>query len=321
MTFQTGTSGRISAQAAPDLLERLLRDSSRTFALTIPLLPEPTRHEVTVAYLLFRVADTLEDATLWTRDQKLGELQAFDALLIRPVPEAATALSERWMSQPPLAHDGYLDLLSQLPALMRSAETVSAEAWRLVAHHTGRTTRAMAEFVKLETEGVLRLRDLDDLEAYCYAVAGIVGEMLTELFVLDRPALVPAAGDLRRDAAVFGQALQLVNILKDAADDATEGRYFLPEGTPRAAVFALARRSLATARGYCARLEDARAERGIVAFTALPVLLAQATLDRVEAHGPGAKIDRAEVGEIVARLTDALDRGNVGELLDSGPRK
>jgi len=41
----------------------LLQKTSRTFALAIPLLPEPTRTAVGAAYLLFRVADTFEDAT------------------------------------------------------------------------------------------------------------------------------------------------------------------------------------------------------------------------------------------------------------------
>ena len=44
----------------------LLVKTSRTFALAIPLLPEPTRREVGLAYLLFRIADTFEDATAWT---------------------------------------------------------------------------------------------------------------------------------------------------------------------------------------------------------------------------------------------------------------
>ena len=54
----------IAAVSTPTLMDHLLEKTSRTFALTVPLLPEPTRCEVTVAYLLFRVADTLEDATL-----------------------------------------------------------------------------------------------------------------------------------------------------------------------------------------------------------------------------------------------------------------
>src|SRR5438477_258431 len=79
------------------------------------------------------------------------------------------------------------------------------------------------------------------LRAYCYAVAGIVGEMLTELFVLGRPGMQAVAGDLRKHAAAFGEGLQLVNILKDARPDAVEGRTFLPRQAPLREVFVLAR--------------------------------------------------------------------------------
>ena len=65
-------------------LEDLLVKTSRTFALSIPVLPEPTLREVTVAYLLFRIADTLEDSTLWPRERKLEELERFGALLDAP---------------------------------------------------------------------------------------------------------------------------------------------------------------------------------------------------------------------------------------------
>ena len=132
----------------------------------------------------------------------------------------------------------------------------------------------------------LQLDDVADLQAYCYAVAGIVGEMLTELFLLqDRDELRPAAPALRQDAASFGEALQLVNILKDAASDAVEGRCYLPDAVEVGEVFALARRDLEVAGRYCVRLEQAGAPRGFVAFTCLPVLLAWATLRRVEEPG------------------------------------
>ena len=58
-------------------LEELLIASSRTFALAIPHLPEPTRREVTIAYLLFRVADTFEDATSWPRSSRIEALERF----------------------------------------------------------------------------------------------------------------------------------------------------------------------------------------------------------------------------------------------------
>ncbi|MGE5413115.1 MAG: squalene/phytoene synthase family protein, partial [Syntrophomonadaceae bacterium] len=62
-------------------LEDLLEKTSRTFALSIPVLPEPTRREVTLSYLLFRIADTFEDASHWTPEARIAALDAFEALL------------------------------------------------------------------------------------------------------------------------------------------------------------------------------------------------------------------------------------------------
>jgi farnesyl-diphosphate farnesyltransferase len=306
-----------AAGSETPLVDELLQKSSRTFALTIPLLLEPTRSEVTVAYLLFRVADTLEDSTRWSRWKKLAELERLARFLEDPTPEEAAVLAAGWTTDPPLRHEGYLELLAELPAVMRVAGALSPEAWRLVALHTARTCRAMAGFVGREENGILRLRDVDDLRSYCYAVAGIVGEMLTELFLLRRTGLSSIVDQMRRDAPIFGEALQLVNIIKDSSADSSEGRHYLPSGLDRSDVFALARRDLETAARYCARLERAGADRGVVGFTALPVLLAEATLDRVEQHGPGAKVSRAEVATLVARLHDALEARAVGALLEA----
>jgi len=300
------------------LLDHLLQGSSRTFALTIPLLPEPTRREVTVAYLLFRVADTIEDSVRWPRPKKLEGLGRLTAFLEDPSDVTSESLASSWKSDPPLEHPGYLELLAEFPAVMRVAKSLSPEARGLVTKHTIRTCRAMASFVERESEGSLRLDDLPDLRAYCYAVAGIVGEMLTELFLLGREALRPLAEPMRKEAASFGEALQLVNILKDRAKDAGEGRRYLPETIPLPEVFALARRDLEIAAGYSARLEDAGADRGIVAFTALPILLARATLARVERDGPGSRISRSEVATLMARLQEALEERSVTTLLGSG---
>jgi len=156
--------------------------------------------------------------------------------------------------------------------------------------------------------GRLALCDLAELRDYCYAVAGIVGEMLTELFLLGRRELAGVAGYLRERAATFGEALQLVNILKDSAVDLAEGRRYLPAQAPPAAVFSLARRDLGVAGDYILALQRAAAPRGLIEFAALPVQLAWAALERVERQGPGAKISRPEVLRIAQRLRRALDR-------------
>jgi farnesyl-diphosphate farnesyltransferase len=310
------TRDPVAAGVEP-LLDRLLQGSSRTFALNIPLLPEPTRLEVTVAYLLFRVADTIEDSVRWPRSRKLEGLRGLAGFLADPSDGVAARLASSWKADPPLEHPGYLELLAEFPAVMRVAKALSPEARRLVSAHTIRTCHAMSSFVEREAEGSLRLHDLSDLRAYCYAVAGIVGEMLTELFLLGREALRPLAESMRKEAASFGEALQLVNILKDRVKDAGEGRRYLPDAIPLSEVFALARRDLEIAGRYSSRLEHAGADRGIVAFTALPILLARATLDRVERDGPGSRINRSEVATLMARLHGALEGRCVATLLRS----
>jgi farnesyl-diphosphate farnesyltransferase len=160
-----------------------------------------------------------------------------------------------------------------------------------------------------DEDGNLRLAALPDLRHYCYIVAGIVGELLTELFVDFTPALERVRKDLEGRAALFGEGLQLVNILKDADSDARHGRVYLPPGLARSEILALARKDLDAATEYVLTLQTSGAPRGVVGFTALPVLLARATLDLIEHAGPGRSISRADVAALVGRLQRALDAG------------
>lgn len=291
-------------------LDRLLEETSRTFALAIPFLEEPTRRQVTLAYLLFRIADTFEDAETWSRQRRLEALREFASLLDGASTDSARRAVDGWLAEPPCQHAGYLRLLAATPGVLAACRELDGEAREVIRDHTRRTADGMAGFVERgSTSGRLELGSLDDLVAYCYVVAGIVGEMLTELFLLGAPPLVPVADFLRRRAARFGEGLQLVNILKDSAGDAVFGRRYLPAGVDRGRVFDLARRDLETAAAYVRALHRHGAPRGTVAFTAMPVLLARSSLDRVEERGPGAKISRPEVFALAARLKADLDAG------------
>jgi farnesyl-diphosphate farnesyltransferase len=291
-------------------LEDLLLRTSRTFALSIPLLPEPTRREVTLSYLLFRVADTFEDATGWERAARIAALDRLADLLAGPDPAAASAAAQQWSAEVPCEQPGYRDLLAELPAVLDDFFALAPAAVETVRRHTRRTIEGMAGYVARTSDGgVLALADLADLQLYCYTVAGIVGELLTELFLLGRPALARSAAPLRGRAAAFGEGLQLVNILKDSAADAAQGRRYLPPAIDRAEVLALARRDLAAACEYVSDLQRGGAERGLIAFSALPIHLAHATLDRVEERGPGSKLSRPEVYAIVQHVHRTLDRG------------
>ncbi len=285
----------------PDLDDLLLK-TSRTFGASIPFLPEPWRRQVTIAYLLFRIADTFEDADRWPPEAKLEALKTFEAMLDAPPPAAAPA---GWLATPPCEHAGYIELLEATPFVMEQLARLDAEPRGRVIHYTRRTIAGMAEYVaRTDAGGALRLADMDDLRRYCYYVAGIVGELLTELFLIGQKVTKNQAAAILEQARLFGEGLQLVNILKDSASDAKEGRYYLPPTLDRAQVLARARKSLEAARDYTLTLNRGGAPGGVLGFLIVPLVLAWATLDRVEKFGSGAKVTRPEVMNLLARVQD-----------------
>jgi farnesyl-diphosphate farnesyltransferase len=298
-----------------DLLD-LLEKTSRTFALSIPPLPEPVRREVTVAYLLFRIADTFEDATHWPPAERIAALGDFGFLLKNGTRAEAERFGQAWTQAGVSRHAGYRELIAETPFVFEAFAALRPEAAAILRSHVVRSAEGMAGFVARTGDAGLILESLEDLRAYCYAVAGIVGELLTELFLLEEISLRTGAGELRSRARDFGEALQLVNILKDADEDAVEGRRYLPASVPRVDVFALARRDLGVAAAYIEALHRAGASAGILEFTALPVALAWAALARVEERGAGAKVGRPEVYRIARNVRSAIARGENPALYD-----
>ncbi len=283
--------------------EELLEKTSRTFALAIPLLPEPTRNCTALAYLLFRIADTLEDGEAWPTARRIAALDELCEVLRAERPDAARPSWEGWWRGVPTRNASYLELLRAVPQILGEVGALDAGQRRIVLAHALRTAEGMRDILgQADERGHARILGIDDLRHYCYVVAGIVGELLTALFLHDAPSLDRVARDLEGRARAFGEGLQLVNILKDEAVDADEGRRYLPAGVPRERVLALAREDLREARAYIDVLRDGGAPGGFYAFTALSEELAEATLDRLERDGAGAKVPRGEVFAILERV-------------------
>ncbi|RKH42103.1 phytoene/squalene synthase family protein [Corallococcus llansteffanensis] len=204
---------------------------SRTFALNIPLLPAPLDLAVTVAYLLCRIADTLED-------EALGALQAglLDELagLVALGPDWE-ARARSFSRRAGLALGGgapvaEAELVSGTPMVLETL--ASLPPW--VHPHVARCVRTMTGGMNHIQQayggggGVRGLPDLHALSLYCYYVAGVVGEMLTGLFLASSPWVAPRKARLVPRAVAFGRALQLTNILKDVREDLDRGRCWLP---------------------------------------------------------------------------------------------
>ena len=98
-------------------LTRLLEKTSRTFAMTIPLLEEPLRGRVAVAYLLFRIADTFEDGERWPPAKRRRALLDFAAMVLRAgaLTEADLGRVRGWVADAPSGDAAYLELVAETP--------------------------------------------------------------------------------------------------------------------------------------------------------------------------------------------------------------
>lgn len=208
-----------------DYQKSILPGVSRTFALTIPVLPGELADVVTNAYLLCRLADTIEDDAGLDDSQKT----AFHARFVRVVEglesaeafaaDLAPRLSERTLEEE-------RDLVRNTARVIRMTLGFSAAERSALTRCLRIMCRGMPQFQRNKSAaGLPSLRHLDE---YCYYVAGVVGEMLTELFVLHCPELASRREEMLRLAVSFGQGLQMTNILKDIWDDRQTGTCWLP---------------------------------------------------------------------------------------------
>jgi farnesyl-diphosphate farnesyltransferase len=206
--------------------EYILPGVSRTFALTIPELPEALRTSVTNAYLLCRIADTIEDEPALSPTASLHFLQRFVAVLYGNEPAAPLAqdlvpqLSKETL---PAEHD----LVANMERVVRVTNRLDAQQRLAIQRCVEVMAGGMHQFQQTASlRGVPRLGDLDD---YCYYVAGVVGQMLTELFCGYSPEINRHRAELHELDVSFAQGLQMTNILKDVWEDRARGACWLPQ--------------------------------------------------------------------------------------------
>jgi len=204
--------------------ERILPHVSRTFALTIPQLPARLRTAVSNAYLLCRIADTVEDEPALSAAETRVFLQRFTAVVLgtedaAPLArELAGRLSDRTLP-------AERELVGNMEKVIRVTADLAERA-------------AIQRCIELMCDGMHRFRltatlsglaHSRDLDSYCYYVAGVVGEMLTELFCWYSPAVATERAALHELSASFAQGLQMTNILKDFWEDRSRGACWVPQ--------------------------------------------------------------------------------------------
>ena len=316
----------------------LLPKVSRTFALSIGALSDELRDAIRVAYLMCRAVDTIEDDALVTGERREVLYDVFDSLLANDHTDPAQfeALALRY------GLGGDSDdaaLCADVGAVFRCFRALPYTQRAAIRPHVGEMSRGMREFTRrADRVGKLRLRSLDDLERYCYFVAGTVGKLLTSLFELTVPDVPDHVLTMIRARSVsFGLALQMVNIVKDVAEDHVRGDCFLPEELAEAEGITLDEildvnhrdKGLRIVAAVCARAQEhlrraeqytllwpAEAGADVRLFCVVPLVLALATLREVQEGGDALtvgrtpKITRQTVGQIWSDAHVAIKRND-----------
>lgn len=302
------------------LQRELLKGVSRTFALTIPALPERLEQIVGNAYLLCRIADTIEDAT----DVDPEDTRAFVEQFIDLVSnhgDASDFVSRLGRKLAPSASAEERKLIESTGSVIDVTHQFTPDAQRAVRECVKTMSRGMVHFQR--NKNIRGLENLVEHSQYCYVVAGCVGEMLTRLFIEEMPQLSDREDRLMPLAVSFGQVLQMTNILKDFWEDRERGACWLPrdvfaeEGVdlekvrPGDSGFALAyARLIGLARYHGQRaltytLLLPRRETGVRNFCLWALFMALLTLKKLAAHpdfakGSEVKISRRAVKNTVA---------------------
>jgi farnesyl-diphosphate farnesyltransferase len=206
--------------------DQILPHVSRTFALTIPQLPPALRISVTNAYLLCRIADTIEDEPALSPAETHAFMQRFMAALSgRGDPRALGQELERRLSDRTLPTER--DLVGNMERVMNVTAALSEPQRAAIHRCVELMCYGMPRFqATASLRGLPRQLDLDD---YCYYVAGVVGDMLTELFCEYSPSIAHNRTGLTSLSVSFAQGLQMTNILKDVWEDRSRGACWLPQ--------------------------------------------------------------------------------------------
>ena len=211
---------------------RVLQAVSRTYALTIPALPKPLRPVVGNAYLLCRITDTIEDEP----GLPLAQKQIFWERLVGVVAgrhDAAAFGRDLAAVLTRATPEPERDLAANASRILRVTSDLRAPQRAAIARCVQVMSGGMAEFQR--EPGATGLTDRNELDRYCYFVAGVVGEMLVELFAGYSEEIDARRKELLALAASHAQGLQMANILKDVWDDWKAGACWLPRDVFHAA--------------------------------------------------------------------------------------
>ena len=226
----------------PTALNDLLKATSRSFYLTLRVLPARVRPQIGLAYLLARTTDTIADTELVPPAQRLDALQKLRERILGQS-SAPLNFGELAKQQDSPAEKLLLEKVEDSLAALQKFSAEDQKSIRAVLETitSGQeldlrrfaplesTFQRVGDKLKLGLQPIIALETAAELDDYTYRVAGCVGEFWTKIC---RAHLFPNARldekQFIADGIRFGKGLQLVNILCDLPADLKNGRCYLP---------------------------------------------------------------------------------------------
>lgn len=308
----------------------LLAAVSRSFYLSLRVLPRAVREPLSLGYLLARAADTIADVPARPAAERLALLASLETAILSEnndndsdVPRDVTAASADFARD--VTHEGERILLQRLGeclAALRASQPAERSLLRTVLQRIIRGQSLDLQRFPEGTPGCLSTAA--ELDEYTWLVAGCVGEFWTEICLLHLPecARLPPT-EMIEHGVRFGKALQLVNILRDQPKDMAQGRCYLPAEELRAAGIPSftwpatdwkpwhavrrqwlenARTFLHSGRSYAAALRSVRLRFAVL----LPLYIGEATLELLASASDTdpprpAKVTRSTVKRLMLR--------------------
>lgn len=209
-----------------DFYQKHLDQVSRSFALCISKLEAPLRQWVSSSYLICRLLDTVEDAPWQDSQKQLDSFQSFDQCLDQnPSPEFVN----QWVQGLPKGlPTGERQLLDDASLVFEKFHNYPESVKSPIRDMVKSMSAGMQDFVKQKKE-IFKLNTLSEVNRYCFFVAGVVGEILTQLVNLVGPNQKEWVKVHLLKSYHFGLFLQKVNLLKDQQEDERVGRFLVPE--------------------------------------------------------------------------------------------
>ena len=221
--------------------EEMLLKVSRTFALNINVLRGQLHKGILLAYLYLRIADTVEDDPILHANEKERLLKLFSAIFEQPkisterLMAFLNALPSYWSTSEDPNHHLCVHATRVVPLLSDLDEKYAGPIRDVVVEMCS----GMAKFALRQERslafGWFTLDKVEDLDEYCYYVAGIVGRLLTQHFYAAASGINDKRlAEMQKLDVSFGLALQITNIVKDVLEDSERKVCFIPESICKA---------------------------------------------------------------------------------------